>query len=96
MVARLRLTAEMHAAGRELSHRPYRGPVLIVDAGEDALVSTRQRNALRALYPHARCAALADKGHVGALDDAPAYIAVYMEFLNLHSVAAEHLETNYA
>ena len=96
MLARLSLTADMHAAGRELSHRPYRGPVLIVDAGADALVPTRQRTALRALYPHARCAALADKGHVGSLDDAPAYIAVYAEFLNLHSISAEHLETNNA
>ena len=96
MVARLRLTAEMNAAGCELSHHPYRGPVLIVDAAEDALVPTRQRTALRALYPHASCAALADKGHVGSLDDAPAYIALYTEFLNLHSSSAEHLETNYA
>lgn len=96
MVARLRLTAEMNAAGRDLSHHPYRGPVLIVDAAEDALVPTRQRAALRALYPHAHCAALADKGHVGALDDAPAYIAVYTEFLNLHATSAKHLETNHA
>lgn len=96
MAARLRLTAEMNAAGRELASHPYRGPVLIVDAGEDALVSTRQRAALRALYPHARCASLADKGHVGALDDAAAYIAAYAEFLSLQPHPAQDPESTYA
>ena len=33
MVARLHLTAVMNTAGIELSRTPYRGPVLIVDAG---------------------------------------------------------------
>jgi len=96
MVARLRLTAEMNAGGRDLAQQPYHGPVLIVDAGADALVPTRQRAALRALYPHARCAALADKGHVGSLDDAPAYIAVYAEFLSLQPSPAQNPETTHA
>ena len=81
MVARLRLTAEMHDAGRELCRGPYRGPVLIVDAGQDALVPTRQRMALRALYPHAHGAALDSSGHVASLDESDAYITIYSEFL---------------
>jgi pimeloyl-ACP methyl ester carboxylesterase len=81
MVARLRLTAEMNAAGRDLSRSPYRGPVLIVDAGHDALVPTRQRLALRTLYPHACCAALDSSGHVASLDEGDAYIGIYRKFL---------------
>lgn len=79
MVARLRLTGEMNARG--LSGHPYRGPVLIVDAGEDALVPARQRSALRVLYPQARCTALDNMGHVSSLDEADAYITIYREFL---------------
>ena len=85
MVARLHLTAEMNAAGRDLALHPYRGPVLIVDAGEDALVPRRQQTGLRALYPQARCEALDNKGHVASLDEAEAYIAIYREFLCEHS-----------
>ena len=81
MVARLHLTAEMNAAGRDLARRPYRGPVLIVDAGEDALVPKAQRTGLRALYPQACCTALDSKGHVASLDEAEAYIGIYKEFL---------------
>ncbi|MFN8465183.1 MAG: alpha/beta hydrolase [Caldilineaceae bacterium] len=81
MVARLHLTAEMNTAGRDLARRPYRGPVLIVDAGEDALVPTRQRLGLRALYPQAHCMALDSKGHVASLDEAEEYIGIYGEFL---------------
>ena len=81
MVARLRLTAEMNAAGRQLCRSPYRGPVLIVDAGEDALVPARQRMALRTLYPHACCAALESSGHVASLDEGDAYVNIYRDFL---------------
>ncbi len=81
MAARLHLTAVMNTAGIELSRSPYCGPVLIVDAGADALVAPRQRAALRTLYPQARGVSLRGKGHVASLDAAGAYIAIYKEFL---------------
>ncbi len=96
MVARLRLTAEMNAAGHDLSCCPYCGPVLVVDAGKDALVPTGQRTALRALYPHASFAALDNKGHVASLDEAGAYIAIYAEFLHRQSYSTGDPKIIYA
>jgi maspardin len=96
MIARLRLTAEMNAAGSDLCRNPYRGPVLVVDADQDALLPAQQRTALRAMYPHARCATLHNKGHVAALDEAGAYVAIYKEFLSLQSYSTANLDTTYA
>jgi pimeloyl-ACP methyl ester carboxylesterase len=85
MIARLRLAATMHKRGDSLRRSPYRGPVLTVDADQDALVPIRQRQGLRALYPHAQHAAIANKGHVASLDAASTYIAIYQEFLCRHA-----------
>ena len=60
----------------------YRGPVLIVDADDDRLISLAERQALAALYPQAQHVQLAHKGHVAALDEAEAYIRLYQDFLN--------------
>jgi pimeloyl-ACP methyl ester carboxylesterase len=81
MVARLLLAAEMHAGAERLRRSPYRGSVLALDAGNDALVPIRQRQALRSLYPQAHHVVIAGKGHVASLDEADVYIAIYREFL---------------
>lgn len=83
LVARLRLMADMQTAAnvRQLHHAPYRGPVLIVEAAHDRLVSTRQRTGLKTLYPQAQSAAFISKGHAASLDEATTYIQLYREFL---------------
>jgi pimeloyl-ACP methyl ester carboxylesterase len=85
MLARLRLSTEMHASVANLHRSSYRGPVLIVEADQDALVPFRQRAALCTLYPHACRVAIANKGHVASLDAATTYIAIYQEFLCRHA-----------
>jgi pimeloyl-ACP methyl ester carboxylesterase len=83
VVARLRLLAEMQTndTARRVRRSPYAGPVLIVDAAADRLVGTRERQALRALYPQAQHVRFDGKGHVASLDEAEAYIRIYREFL---------------
>jgi pimeloyl-ACP methyl ester carboxylesterase len=83
LIARLRLTAAMQdVSTAELVQRaPYRGPVLIVDAAADHLVSLRERQALRSLYPQAQHVRCDGKGHVASLDEAETYIQIYREFL---------------
>jgi pimeloyl-ACP methyl ester carboxylesterase len=83
LAARLRLFAAMQSAeeARAVRRAPYTGPVLIVDAADDRLVSQRRRTALRSLYPHAQGVCFAGKGHVASLDEAAAYIRIYQEFL---------------
>jgi pimeloyl-ACP methyl ester carboxylesterase len=81
MLARLRLTGAMHAAGGQLRPAPYGGPTLVVHAEADALIPRRQQAALRTIYAHAEHAILPARGHVASLDSAATYIALYREFL---------------
>lgn len=91
LVARLRLFADMQRASEAgVVHRaPYTGPVLIIDAAADRLVSGRERRAMHSLYPQAQHVHFNNKGHVASLDEAAAYISIYQEFLcNLSAPAA--------
>jgi pimeloyl-ACP methyl ester carboxylesterase len=81
LLARLRLTAAMHARAGDLGGRAYRGPTLIVAVEGDGLVSPAQGAALRGRYPQALCVTLCAQGHVASLDAAESYIAIYQEFL---------------
>ena len=85
--ARLRLMAEMETAANvhRLHHSPFRGPVLVVAAAEDRLVSARQRMGLQTLYPQAQTAAFIAKGHATSLDEATTHIQLYREFLCRHA-----------
>lgn len=83
VITRLRLMSQLHgrANAARLHRTAFGGPVLILNAEGDRLVSRREREALRALYPQAQHAAITNKGHVASLDEAAAYIRIYQEFL---------------
>jgi pimeloyl-ACP methyl ester carboxylesterase len=81
MLARLRLTAAMHAGALECYGCAFGGPTLIVNAEGDRLVPPHQRAAMCALYPHAQCVTLGEQGHVASLDAAEKYIDLYKDFL---------------
>ena len=85
--ARLRLMAEMETAANvhRLHRSPFGGPVLVVAAAEDRLVSERQRMGLQTLYPQAQTAAFIAKGHATSLDEATTHIQLYREFLCRHA-----------
>jgi pimeloyl-ACP methyl ester carboxylesterase len=83
LVNRMRMQAQMDGAhlSARLRAQPWQGPALILDAGEDALVSPHDRAALAGRMPQARAVTLPARSHVASLEDTSTYISIYQEFL---------------
>ncbi len=61
--------------------RSWRGKMLIIEADDDAYVSTRQRAALRALYPKARVYTFHSTGHAAWANQFETFFSVIAQFL---------------
>lgn len=83
LVNRMRMQAQMDSArlSYSLHAHPWHGPALLLDAGEDVLVSPHDRAALAARMPQARAVTLPDRGHAASLEETSTYISIYREFL---------------
>ena len=81
MVARLRLTAEMHAAWRRPAPQPLPRPRPHRGRRPGRPRPRTPTHGPAHPVPAGPPRSLANKGHVASLDEAAAYIAIYQEFL---------------
>lgn len=81
-LARLAVLRDYDAREEQLSgERSLPMPVLLVEAGNDALVSRRERQRIRAHYPSATVITLDGASHVGSLEHPERYVAIFRRFL---------------
>ncbi|MBW4022144.1 MAG: alpha/beta fold hydrolase [Proteobacteria bacterium] len=71
--------------GWEDGGAPYPGPALFVTGGKSAYVPPSAHDAVRALFPQARFAALPEAGHWLHAEDPAGFLAAILPFLDLEA-----------